>query len=667
MPTLTDFIKFLTERSHTLRMLGQNKPKTVNTKQILQKKKKEERDDTPKEEEHSEPTTVVNHNVIATNVQDVTSIYFAGKQMSQVILSTAQVFVQDSNGNLVTCRALLDPGSQFNLITADLVQRLKLQQIKRNTIISGVDKVTSETNHIVQLSIKAIHSNYKQQLQRFWEQETLSEGRFYTEEEKRYEKQFLETTTRDVDGRFIVRLPVRPGIILGESRSQAQRRFEQLERRLVKQPQIKQAYCEFMREYEELHHMTLVEDLESLKSKESYFIPHQAVVRPDSVTTKLRVVFDASAKTTFGTSLNDKLMPGPNLQKDLLHITLRFRVHEYVVTADIKKMFRQILIHQKDRVLQLIFWREDARKPLRVYQLNTVTYGTASAPYHAIRCLKELATIYRKKYPAAARILEEDMYTDDISTGARTIQELVQICQQLEAILLKGQFCLHKWRFNNPDVLQQFSKQQRMDKFYTLNKEEPLKTLGILWDSAQDQLQYQVKISKDQATTKREVLSRMSQIFDPLGLVGPVLIKGKLFMQKLWSEALDWDQPLSQEHIIAWDSYYSSLSQFNDFRVPRNVNPQNIKDRLIIFGFSDASEKAYGACIYVVSTDNQGNIHSYLLCSKSRVAPLKTLTLPRLELKAALLLSKLYNIVKIAFKDKIEQVRLWSDSTIVLG
>ncbi|RLU25685.1 hypothetical protein DMN91_001842 [Ooceraea biroi] len=590
MPTLTDFIKFLTERSHTLRMFGQNKPKTVNTKQILQKKKKEERvvlastattskcrlcngdhlifkceelhkcspnarrklliekghclnclnqghiakdckassckkcgskhntmihrDDTLKEKEHSESTTVVNHSVIATNVQDVTRIYVAGKHMLQVILSTAQVFVQDSDGNLVTCRALLDPGSQSNLITADLVQRLKLQQIKRNTIISGVDKVTSEANHIVQLSIKAIHSNYKasiecfvlpsitellpqlkinveklvmlkdvqladptfnepgkiylligaalywkivigsprnyidgqpalqnirlgwiiggevtvksscatstcltvtnaqlqQQLQRFWEQETLSEGRLYTEEEKRCEKQFLETTTRDADGRFIVRLPVRPGIILGESRSQAQRRFEQLERRLVKQPQIKQVYCEFMREYEELHHMILVEDLESLKNKESYFIPHQAVVRPDSVTTKLRVVFDASAKTTFGTSLNDKLMPRPNLQKDLLHITLRFRVHEYVVTVDIKKMFRQIFIHQKDRVLQLILWREDARKPLRVYQLNTVTYGTASAPYHAMRCLRELATIYKREYPAAARILEEDMY-----------------------------------------------------------------------------------------------------------------------------------------------------------------------------------------------------------------------------------------------------------------
>ncbi|EZA53844.1 hypothetical protein X777_06648 [Ooceraea biroi] len=419
------------------------------------------RDDTLKEKEHSESTTVVNHSVIATNVQDVTRIYVAGKHMLQVILSTAQVFVQDSDGNLVTCRALLDPGSQSNLITADLVQRLKLQQIKRNTIISGVDKLADPTfnepgkiylligaalywkivigsprNYIDgqpalqntrlgwiiggEVTVKSscatstcltvTNAQLQQQLQRFWEQETLSEGRLYTEEEKRCEKQFLETTTRDADGRFIVRLPVRPGIILGESRSQAQRRFEQLERRLVKQPQIKQVYCEFMREYEELHHMILVEDLESLKNKESYFIPHQAVVRPDSVTTKLRVVFDASAKTTFGTSLNDKLMPRPNLQKDLLHITLRFRVHEYVVTVDIKKMFRQIFIHQKDRVLQLILWREDARKPLRVYQLNTVTYGTASAPYHAMRCLRELATIYKREYPAAARILEEDMY-----------------------------------------------------------------------------------------------------------------------------------------------------------------------------------------------------------------------------------------------------------------
>ena len=127
--------------------------------------------------------------------------------------------------------------------------------------------------------------------------------------------------------------------------------------------------------------MSILQDTSTVEAQEVYYIPHQAVIKPDSVSTKLRVVFDASAKTTSGNSLNDKLLPGPNLQRDLLKIVLRFCTYEYVLTADITKMFRQILIDRRDRNFQLILWRTDPTEQIQTFQLNTVTYGTACAPY----------------------------------------------------------------------------------------------------------------------------------------------------------------------------------------------------------------------------------------------------------------------------------------------
>ncbi|XP_011705642.1 PREDICTED: uncharacterized protein LOC105460851 [Wasmannia auropunctata] len=263
--------------------------------------------------------------------------------------------------------------------------------------------------------------------------------------------------------------------------------------------------------------MSLIENLESLDSKEIYFISHQTVIRPDSITTKVRVVFDASARTTQGTSLNDKLLAGPNLQKDLFQIILRFRSHKYVLTGDIEKMFRQIWIHPEDRTLQLILWRPDSKQNTQVYQLNTVTYGTASAPFHAMRCLQELATIYKEEYPLAAKAIREDFYMDDVLTGGKTQQEVIQLQQQLSQLLMQ-------------------------------DKEEAIKTLGLYWNSKQDTLQYQVKLCHTSVNSKREVLSEISQIFDPLASrssahsrknfhAAVVVIKDRIKEVRLWSDS----------------------------------------------------------------------------------------------------------------------------------
>ncbi|XP_029054285.1 uncharacterized protein LOC114881620 [Osmia bicornis bicornis] len=220
----------------------------------------------------------------------------------------------------------------------------------------------------------------QQQLEKFWNQEETRETRCLTKDKSDCERQFMESVRRDSTGRFIVALPKKFEVILGDSENQALRRLYSLKRRFKANPEIKKEYTKFMQEYEEQGHMSQISDGASLSPKETYILPHQPVIRPDSMTTKLRVVFDASAKTSNGTALNDKLMVGPNLQRDLYDIILRFRAHEFVITVDIAAMFRQIMVQEQDRDLQRILWRVDQAKPIQTYRLNTVTYNISTLP-----------------------------------------------------------------------------------------------------------------------------------------------------------------------------------------------------------------------------------------------------------------------------------------------
>jgi hypothetical protein len=185
---------------------------------------------------------------------------------------------------------------------------------------------------------------------------------------------------------------------------------------------------------------------------ERVFLPHHAVTKETSTTTKLRVVFDASAKTTTGASLNDAVMVGPKLQNDLFDIIIRFRTHQYVFTADINKMYRQIIVTEQHRKYQTIWWRESPDIPIREYQLATVTYGLNCAPFLAIRCLQQLAEKEEDKYSAAYPALLNDFFMDDALTGANSIEETNQIREQLTRLLASGGFELRKFAAN-PDQL----------------------------------------------------------------------------------------------------------------------------------------------------------------------------------------------------------------------
>lgn len=226
------------------------------------------------------------------------------------------------------------------------------------------------------------------------------------------------------------------------------KRFLALERNLQRDQVLRQEYHAVLQEYLDLEHMSLVPD--ASERSDGYYLPHHAVIKISSQTTKLRVVFDGSATTTTGTSLNDALRIGPKIQDDLLYIILRFRSHRYVLTGDIEKMYRQFIVRPEDRKYQQILWR-DAAGLIKTYQLNTVTFGLSAAPYLAIRCLHQLAHDERNRFPKASEILTRDFYVDDALTGAATMDEARTIRKQLTLILQSAGLNVRQWASNeNP-------------------------------------------------------------------------------------------------------------------------------------------------------------------------------------------------------------------------
>ncbi|XP_053698661.1 uncharacterized protein LOC128745608 [Sabethes cyaneus] len=512
----------------------------------------------------------------------------------------------------------------------------------------------------------------EEQLARFWEIESCHTTSTLSLEEAACEEHFAKTTTRDPTGRFVVTLPKREAAFakLGSSKEIATRRFLALERRLLANQTLKESYAAFIHEYAELGHMKLITNPDP--ALQTYYLPHHCVVRPDSITTKLRVVFDASCPTDTGVSLNDVLMVGPQVQDDLVVILLRFRFPQYAIISDIEKMYRQILMSPPDQQLLLILWRDSPSEPIRTYQLTTVTYGTSSAPYLATKCLQKLAEIGSKSHSVAAAVVGKDFYMDDLLTGNHTVEEGQELIQQLLQLMQSAGLPLRKWASNSPSILQVVPETLRDERtLLDIEPSSPVKTLGLQWDTRADEFRFEVpQHSKSLPITKRIVLSDIARLFDPLGLVGPVVVQAKLFMQELWREGKAWDEELSDSAQRQWIELRDNLEGLGQLSVPRWVIATPSAVSLQLHGFCDASTRAYGACIYVRAVLSNGDIFANLLTAKSKVAPLgnskrnPTVCLPRLELSAALLLSHLFEKVESSVNLQAKGF-FWTDSTIV--
>jgi len=455
--------------------------------------------------------------------------------------------------------------------------------------------------------------------------------------------------------------------MLGNTLMMATTLFLSVERRLQRDDKLKTEYTRFMKEYLEIGHMKEVQNEVKLPVRSCY-LPHHAVQKESSLTTKIRVVFDASARSSSGVSLNDILMHGPTVQADVFTILTRFRMHQYVLMANIEKMFRQVAIDERDWNLQRIVWRDSPTEPLKRFNLTTVTYGMKPASFLATQCLVTLAHLVHNEYPRASEVIKNDIYMNDLMTGAETEEDCTKLQQELNTILNSAKLPLRKWCSNSARVLQHVGKVEA-DSLYTLEIRDgdTVKTLGLQWRPYQDEFHFNIAMDSTRSRcTKRTLLSDLNRVFDPLGFLAPVLLKGKIFMQQIWALKVEWDGLLSADVIERWKTFLRELETLKNVSIPRKVIPYVCKF-IEFHGFCDASEEAYGACVYIRTRGINDIYQAQLICAKTRVAPLKAATIPHLELNGALLLAELANKVADAWRNNIHSFQLWTDSTVVLG
>ena len=513
-------------------------------------------------------------------------------------------------------------------------------------------------------------SNLDDDLKRLWEIEDLPDRQFtISPEDSCCEESFVSTHQRHPSGKFVVELPFKhPEPTFRNMRMIAVERFYKLETRLLKNPSLRESYNAFMRDYIESGHMTEIPSSDE-RSSQCYYIPHHCVTSQSSTTTKLRVVFDASARDGVGLSLNDTQLTGPKLQADIFGILVRFRLHSVVFTTDIRQMYRNILVAEKHKDFQRIVWRFCPDEPLKEYRLNTVTYGVSSSPFLALRTIKELADTDGKSFPKAAQVLDKDIYVDDIPTGTPSIEEALELQSELISLMSQGGFELRKWASNRPELLNHLPKEHCLAQpsSFDADSEAVVKILGINWDSVSDSFSYKVNSTNEQCT-KRTILSKLSRVFDPLGLLSPVTFLAKYLVQRLWLLGLDWDQEPPEDILSLWAQFCAQLPNLSGLSIPRQItHPNAIAYQL--HGFCDASLSGYAAAIYLRAELSDGSVCCNLICAKSRVAPTKRITLPRLELCAAVLLANLFEFILSHTSNliSIDNVYAWSDSTIVLS
>ncbi|XP_071575751.1 uncharacterized protein [Temnothorax nylanderi] len=549
------------------------------------------------------------------------------------------------------------------------------QPLAQNTVLGWVLSGPATDSQARPRTVTAQHCSNSpsldEELRRFWEIEEIPRARAgpLSPEEQQCEDHFLATHWRRSDGRYVIRFPFKTGppIEIGDSYNSAERQLRGLERRLNADERLATEYRAFIEEYERLEHIKRV-PADASASSQCVYIPHHPVIRESSTTTRLRVVFNASNSTSNGTSLNDHLLTGQKLQTDLAAVLLRWLLPRYVYSADITKMYRQIEIDPRDVNYQRILWLDRETRAIIAFLLLVLTYGTVNAPHDALRVLEQLVRDEGGSFPLAIPVVRKCRYIDNFLFGADDIPLLRQTRDQVCALLSRGRFELRKWASNSPKLLTDIDIENHgLACSKMLQADEQLKVLGISWNPALDVFQFDVSLPPSVPKTKRSILSLVAKIFDPLGWVTPVTINAKIFLQQLWEAKVEWDEAIADKLLAQWETIHASLAAINGLHVDRWVQYGSDTANCELHGFCNASSTAFAAAVYIRITSLTGETTSRLLVAKSKVAPIKSLSIPQLGLSAAVLLARLLEFVRSSLQLTAIPCFCWTNALVVLA
>ena len=399
---------------------------------------------------------------------------------------------------------------------------------------------------------------------------------------------------------------------------------------------------------------------------ETWYLPHQAVVT-DKKPGKLRIVFDCASRFQ-GEALNDKAFQGPDVNNKLLDVLLRFRQHQFAFMADVEAMYNQVLIPLQDRDRLRFLWYNENNELLQ-YRMTRHLFGgvwcASSATYALRRVVVDNDDIDEK----VAESICKSFYVDDCLQSATTEANAVRLATGNQSALSKGGFNLTKFVSNSEAVLNCVPFEDRAIEIKQLTPESRSKALGVLWNMKADVFYYDFDVKQSSTClTKRSMLSTVASLYDPLGLAGPVLIAGRMVFQEATRLKLQWDSVAPLELQKKWESWLLSLAELSGFKIPRCIKPTLFDDGILeLHHFSDASMSAYGCCSYIRCISGNGSVHAALITSKCKLAPLKSVTIPRLELQAAVLSAKADSYLRKELDLDFLNSYFWTDSQIVLS
>lgn len=525
---------------------------------------------------------------------------------------------------------------------------------------------------IAQLTVTNADDDLKELVQTHWQmQEFPGDNTQNDIEAERANQIFLESCSHLPNGRYqsgMIGLDNPP--ILGESRSAAVHRYACVERSMRKKG-MWAPYKDAVQDFIRTGHAEVVPQGELEKPvHQMFYMPMHGILKSSSTTTKILPVCDASAASSTGASYNDTLSSGPSLYHSLPSILIQFRDVAVAISADVSKMYRQIVLHPKDRDYHRFLFSPDD-KVLVDHRMTRVTFGVKSSPYVAGRILLQIAEDQKMNYPKASAVIESSFYMDDVLTGAPTIVEALQLRQDLNQVLATGCVPLCKWRSNSAALLSSIPEELRETSELQIlaSPSDSQKTLGVHWSSQADNLHISTPSDTPTSTvTKRQLVSLMARVFDPMGWFSPSIMTLRILVQSAWKRKIGWDTALPEAIFLNWKGWLEEMPLLTQLPVHRPFGLANATPVYReLHGFSDASERGFGGVAYLRSVYPDGTVIINLIASKGRVAPLKSLMIPRLELQGSLVLAQLMS--QIASDLNIDSHRQfgWTDSMIVIG
>ncbi|XP_058508983.1 uncharacterized protein LOC131475122 [Solea solea] len=442
------------------------------------------------------------------------------------------------------------------------------------------------------------------------------------------------------------------------------------ERRLAKDPQRAEVYCQEIYKLEKMGYVAVVPLEEATSTPESWFIPHH-MVRHNN---KDRIVFNCSFQYE-GKSLNDLLLPGPALGPSLLGVLIRFRQYPVAVSGDIKGMFHQIRLLPADKPVLRFIWRDMKKtEEPKIYEWQVLPFGTTCSPCCAIYALQRHAQDTGESDSHLVDCVGQSFYVDNCLRSTHSKEEAKDLVDGLRQLLHTGGFEIRQWASNTPEVIEHLPSDVRSESSElwlsqsSLDLQEP--TLGLRWDCLRDSLKYKHRPVERTEPTLRNVYKVLACQYDPLGYIVPFTTRAKILVQDLWKIQIGWDEPIQPQSLrdrwLAWEQEIPDLIQMEIPRcyAPASADsPTSSRDLHI---FCDASERAYGSVAYLRTEDAQNEVHVSFVLARSRVAPKKQLSMPRLELSAALTGAQLASVLHTELTLPISRIMLWSDSTTVL-